>query len=97
MTRNVSIQTYLPPHVAAWVQNEAARVGQSRSLWIATVIHDLFNGQELRAESRKHIEFVERRMIFIGCAIDGLLLEHPAHTLRDRVREAFRLQMEKHA
>jgi hypothetical protein len=25
------------------------------------------------------------------------LLEHPDHTLRDRVCEAFRLQMEKHA
>ena len=37
MTRNVSIQTYLPKHVAAWVQDEATRAKQSRSQWIGAI------------------------------------------------------------
>ena len=33
MTRNVSIQTYLPRHVAAWVQDEASRAKQCQSAY----------------------------------------------------------------
>lgn len=95
MSRNVSIQTYLPTHVAAWVQSEAARTGQSRSHWIGSIIMDLFQGQELRAESRRNFEFVERNLTFAMCALDGLLAEHPDHTLRDRVREAYRRKVEQ--
>ena len=53
MTRNVSIQTYLPKHVAAWVQDEANRAKQSRSQWIGAIVTDLFQGQELREEARQ--------------------------------------------
>ena len=94
MTRNVSIQTYLPDHVAAWVQNEAARSGQSRSHWIGSILYDLFKGQDLRDESRQNIEFIKRQLTFIACAVDGLLAEHPDDTLRERVRDAFRRKME---
>src|SRR5690606_27187523 len=90
----VSIQTYLPDHVAAWVQNEAARSGQSRSHWIGSILYDLFRGQDLRDESRQNIESIKRQLTFIACAVDGLLAEHPDHTLRERVRDAFRRKME---
>lgn len=94
MSRNVSIQTYLPDHVAAWVQNEAARSGQSRSHWIGSILCDLFQGQDLRDESRHNIEFIKRQLTFVACALDGLLAEHSDHTLRERVRDAFRRKME---
>jgi hypothetical protein len=94
MSRNVSIQSYLPEHIAAWVQNEAARSGQSRSHWIGSILYDLFQGQDLRDENRQNIEFIKRQLTFIAFALDGLLLEHPDHTLRDRVRDAFRRKME---
>ena len=87
MTRNVSIQTYLPKHVAAWVQNEATRAKQSRSQWIGSIVTDLFQGQEFREEGRKHIQ---RQLAFIAVALDGLLLEHPDKTLRSRVHNAHR-------
>lgn len=60
MTRNVSIQTYLPKHVAAWVQDEATRAKQSRSQWIGAIVTDLFQGQELREEARQNAEFIKR-------------------------------------
>lgn len=52
MTRNVSIQTYLPKHVAAWAQEESTRAKQSRSQWIGAIVTDLFQGQEFREEGR---------------------------------------------
>lgn len=90
MTRNVSIQTYLPKHVAAWVQEEATRAKQSRSQWIGAIVTDLFQGQEFREEGRKNVEHVKRQLTFIAVALDGLLLEHPDKTLRSRVHDAHR-------
>jgi len=94
MPRNVSVQTYLPKHVAAWVHNEASRAKQSRSQWIGAIVTDLFQGQDLREESRRNIELIKRNITFMVCAVDGLLAGHPDPTLRDRVREAFRRKME---
>lgn len=90
MTRNVSIQTYLPKHVAAWVQEEATRAKQSRSQWIGAIVTDLFQGQEFREEGRKNVEHIKRQLTFIAVALDGLLLEHPDKSLRGRVHEAHR-------
>lgn len=90
MTRNVSIQAYLPRHVATWVQNEAVAAKQSRSQWIGAIVTDLFQGQELREESRQNAEHIKRQLTFIVCALDGLLAEHPDKTLRGRVHDAFR-------
>lgn len=90
MTRNVSIQTYLPRHVAAWVQAEASSAKQSRSQWIGDMVTDLFQGQELREESRQNAEHIKRQLTFITCALDGLLAEHSDNTLRGRVHDAFR-------
>jgi hypothetical protein len=44
MARNIPVQTYLPPHVADWVGDEAARVKLSKSLWIGSMIIDLYQG-----------------------------------------------------
>jgi hypothetical protein len=77
------------------VQSEAARDGQSRSQRIGSIVMDLFQGQELRAESRRNFEFIERHLAFAMCALDGLLAEHPDHTLRERVREAYRRKAEQ--
>lgn len=90
MTRNVSIQTYLPKHVAAWVQDEANRARQSRSQWIGAIVTDLFQGQEFREKGRRNAEHIERQLTFIAVALDGLLLEHPDKSLRGRVHEAHR-------
>lgn len=90
VTRNVSIQTYLPQHFAAWVQSEATRAKQSRSQWIGSIVTDLFQGQEFREEGRKTIEHIQRQLAFIAVALDGLLLEHPDKTLRSRVHNAHR-------
>lgn len=90
MPRNVSVQTYLPKHVAAWVQNEASRAKQSRSQWIGAIVTDLFQGQDLREESRQNIELIKRNTTFMVCAVDGLLAGHPDPTLRGRVHEAYR-------
>ena len=95
MTRNVSVQTYLPKHVPAWVQDEATRAKQSRSQWIGAIVTDLFQGQELREEARQNAEFIKRRLIFIMCALDGLLLAHPDATLRAKVHEAHKRQLDK--
>jgi hypothetical protein len=90
MPRNVSIQTYLPKHVAAWVQNEATHAKQSRSQWIGAIVTDLFQGQDLREENRQNIELIKRNLTFMVCAIDGLLAGHADPTLRARVHEAYR-------
>jgi hypothetical protein len=90
MTRNVSIQTYLPKHVAAWVQDEANRARQSRSLWIGAIVTDLFQGQKFREEGPKNVEHIKGQLTFIAVALDGLLLEHPEKTLRSRVHDAHR-------
>ncbi len=95
VTRNVSVQTYLPKHVAAWVQNEASRAKQSRSQWIGAIVTDLFQGQDLREESRQNIELVKRNLTFMVCAVDGLLAGHPDPSLRARVHEAYRRKVEQ--
>jgi hypothetical protein len=53
MSRNVSIQTYLPPQIAAWVDAESTRARTSRSIWIVNILTALFQGQELRDERRR--------------------------------------------
>jgi hypothetical protein len=89
MTRNISIQTYLPPHIAAWVDAEAARARTSRSLWIANILTDLFQGQELRDDGREQAASLRKNITFVACGVDGLLAGHPDHTLRQRVHEAY--------
>jgi len=93
VTRNVSIQTYLPNHVAAWVQNKTTRAKQSRSKWIGSIVTELFQGQEFREEGRKNLEHIQRQLALIAVALDGLLLEHPDKTLRSRVHDAHRRQV----
>jgi hypothetical protein len=95
MARNVPVQTYLPPHIADWVGDEAARVKLSKSLWIGNMIIDLYQGQEMRDEARKNAEHVRKQLTFITCALDGLLAGHPDSTLRDRVHAAFRRKLEQ--
>jgi hypothetical protein len=89
MTRNVSIQTYLPPHIAAWVDAEAARARTSRSFWIANILTDLFQGQELRDAGQEQAAFLRKNITFVACGVDGLLAGHPDHTLRKRVHDAY--------
>lgn len=95
MTRNVSMQTYLPKHVAAWVQEEATHAKLSRSQWIGAIVTYLFQGQELRQEARQNAEFIKRRSVFIMCALDGLLLAHSDATLRTKVHQAHKRQLDK--
>ena len=95
MGRNVSVQTYLPRHVADWVGDEAGRVGLSRSLWIGNIVVGLYQGQELRGETRKNAEQFRRQLTFIVCALDGLLAGHPDNTLRGRVRDAFKHKVDQ--
>ena len=95
MRRNVSIQTYLPKHVVARVQDEATQAKPSRSQRIGAIVTDFFQGQELREDARHNAAFIERGLIFIKCALDGLLLAHPDATLRAKVHEAHKRQLDK--
>lgn len=82
-------------YTATPFQDEATRAKQSRSQWIGAIVTDLFQGQELREEARQNAEFIKRRLIFIMCALDGLLLAHPDATLRAKVHEAHKRQLDK--
>ena len=95
MPSNIPVQTYLPPHIADWVGDEAARVQLSKSLWIGNMIIDLYRGQEMRDEARKNAEKVRKQLTFITCALDGLLAANPDPTLRERVHAAFRRKLEQ--
>jgi hypothetical protein len=95
MGRSISVQTYLPPHVADWVGDEAGRVNLSRSLWIGKMILDLYQGQEMRDEARKNADHIRRQLTFIICALDGLLATHPDPALRERVHEAYARKVEQ--
>ena len=95
MGRSISVQTYLPPHVADWVGDEAGRVNLSRSLWIGKMILDLYQGQEMRDEARKNVDHIRRQLTFIACALDGLLVGHPDPVLRERVHEAYARKVEQ--
>ena len=95
MGRSISVQTYLPPHVADWVGDEAGRVNLSRSLWIGKMILDLYQGQEMRDEARKNADHIRRQLTFITCALDGLLVGHPDPALRERVHEAYARKVEQ--
>jgi hypothetical protein len=95
MGRSISVQTYLPPHVADWVGDEAGRVNLSRSLWIGKMILDLYQGQEMRDEARKNSDHIRRQLTFIICALDGLLVGHPDPALRERVHEAYARKVEQ--
>ena len=94
MKKNVSVQAYLPPHLAAWLDNEACKAHVSRSQWIGSVLLDLFQGQDLRDEARAAAKRMQRQLTFLICAVDGLLAEHPDKTLRDRAYEAFHAKVE---
>ena len=67
----------------------------SRSQWIGAIVTDLFQGQDLREESRQNIELVKRNLTFMVCAVDGLLAGHPDPSLRARVHEAYRRKVEQ--
>jgi hypothetical protein len=90
MIRNVSVQAYLPTHVVAWVDSQAKLAKVSRSHWIASILLDLFQGQELREEGRAVAKRTDKQLTFIICAVDGLLALHPDATLRERVHKAYR-------
>ena len=94
MKKNVSVQAYLPPHLAAWLDSEASKAHVSRSHWIGSVMLDLFQGQDLRDEARATTKRMQRQLTFLICAVDGLLAEHPDKTLRDRAYEAFHAKVE---
>ena len=64
MTRTVSIQTYLPQHLAAWVEEEARFAKQSRSQFIGAILTDLFQGQELRADA------IKAKPVFVDDTVD---------------------------
>ena len=95
MGRSISVQTYLPPHVADWVGDKAGRVNLSRSLWIGKMILDLYQGQEMRDEARKNADHIRRQLTFITGALDGLLVGHPDPALRERVHEAYARKVEQ--
>ena len=95
MTKNISVQTYLPPHLVAWLDSEATKASVSRSHWIGSVMLDLFQGQDLREEARAAAKRMQRQLTFLICAVDGLLAEHPDKTLRDRAYEAFHAKVER--
>lgn len=95
MRRSISVQTYLPPHVADWVGDEAGRVNLSRSLCIGKMILGLYQGQEMRDEARKNAYHVRRQLTFITCALDGLLVGHRDPALRERVHESYARNVEK--
>lgn len=95
MTRTISIQTYLPPHLATWVEQEARFAKQSRSQFIGAILTDLFQGQELRAQARQNAAFIQRRLVFLTCAVDGLLSVHPDPKLRMTVHDAYKKQLDK--
>lgn len=95
MTRTISLQTYLPHHPAAWVEQEARFAKQSRSQFIGTILTDLFQGQELRAEARQIAAFIKRRLVYLTCAVDGLLSVHPDPKLRMTIHEAYTKQLDK--
>ena len=94
MKKNVSVQAYLPPHLAVWLDNEACKAHVSRSHWIGSVLLDLFQGQDLREETRAASKRMQRQLTFLICAVDGLLSEHPNKTIRDRAYEAFHAKVE---
>jgi hypothetical protein len=95
MTKNLSVQTYLPPHVVAWLDSEAKQAEVSRSHWVASVLIDLFRGQELRVETRTRAIRTQRLMTFATCALDGLLTMSSDPTLRDRVHQAYKKKIER--
>ena len=94
MTKNISVQAYLPPHLVAWLDSEATKASVSRSHWIGSVLLDLFQGQDLRDETRAATKRMQRQLTFLICSVDGLLAEHPDKTLRDRCYQAFRAKVE---
>lgn len=94
MTKNISVQAYLPPHLVAWLDSEATKASVSRSHWIGSVMLDLFQGQDLRDETRAATNWMQRQLTFLICSVDGLLAEHPDKTLRDRCYQAFRAKVE---
>lgn len=58
MARNVPAQTYLPPHIADWVGDEAARMKLNKSFWVGTMIIDLhWSRKYLTRQERMHVMF----------------------------------------
>ncbi len=94
MNKNVPVQAYFPPHLAAWLEAEARKAKVSRSHWICAVLSDLFQGQDLREESRAVTAEIQRELVYLVCAIDELLQVHPNPELRQRVDGAFRTRLE---
>lgn len=94
MKKNTPVQAYLPPHLVAWLDSEAAKARVSRSHWISSVLLELFQGQNLRDETRAATKRMQRQLSFLICAVDGLLAEHPDKTLRDRAYQSFRAKIE---
>lgn len=95
MTKNISIQAYVPKAVSDWVRDEALAAGQSRSSWLGSLVHDLYKGQEIREEARKNAEETKQQLIFLAVAIDGLLSAHDDVELRRRVHDAFQRKRTK--
>lgn len=95
MTKNISIQAYVPKAVSDWVREEALAAGQSRSAWLGSLVHDLYKGQEIREEARKNAEETKQQLMFLGVAIDGLLASHEDVELRRRVHDAYQRKRAK--
>lgn len=86
---NVSLQVYVPGHVADWVELQARKASVSRSRWITSVLADLYEGR-VRDEALRNGQLdLQRKMACVICALDALLASHVDGKLRDRVLSTY--------
>jgi hypothetical protein len=89
MKSNVPLQIYVPDNVADWVQGQARKAAVSRSRWVATVLADLYEGRVRDEALRNGQADLQRKLVFVTCALDALLACHADTTLRERVLNTY--------
>lgn len=93
MQRDFRLQTYVTPHLAQWIRDQARERRVSASIIICDCVFAAWQ-RATEADLRTPATDPERQRVFFTVALDVLLTHHSDETLRERTIAAYHRRLE---
>ena len=88
MDRQISLQTYVPRAISAWVRKRAKERRVSVSVAARDMLVDAWNAENIAADKPAGLD-PDRQNLFITVALDALLAGHADPGLRRKTHDAY--------
>ena len=88
MDRQISLQTYVPRAISAWVRERARERRVSVSVAVRDMLVDAWNTENIAADKSAGLD-PDRQNLFITVALDALLAGHSDPQLRRKTHDAY--------